>query len=242
MPGHVGPLRLTLSSFPPPPAGSGHAATAVCAGCLHCSNAREHTNMCVWAVCVLLVLSVPSNFTVAISVCLLSFLACVCVQHVEKEKSGNTSDTSVGSRAEHPCGERDTRESGRNSAKHHRLHTSPHAQTHTHKSQCCQFARGRIRPSTQKTRASPAFTHNGRGKETHRHHLQFGLVANGIRPRPRSQHKTLTVPVIAQRATRRSGSASIHDVATKFPAITPTTGFGARLKEVTGGASRQQQK
>ncbi|RNC53813.1 exo-alpha-sialidase [Trypanosoma cruzi] len=38
MPGHVGPLRLTLSSFPPPSAGSGHAATVVCAGCLHSSN------------------------------------------------------------------------------------------------------------------------------------------------------------------------------------------------------------
>ncbi|RNC52910.1 exo-alpha-sialidase [Trypanosoma cruzi] len=38
VPGHVGPLRLTLSSFPPPSAGSGHAATVVCAGCLHSSN------------------------------------------------------------------------------------------------------------------------------------------------------------------------------------------------------------
>ncbi|ESS61414.1 hypothetical protein TCDM_11008 [Trypanosoma cruzi Dm28c] len=37
-PGHVGPLPLTLSSFPPPSAGSGHAATVVCAGCHHCSN------------------------------------------------------------------------------------------------------------------------------------------------------------------------------------------------------------
>ncbi|RNC41028.1 hypothetical protein TcCL_NonESM09433 [Trypanosoma cruzi] len=34
-PGHVGPLPLTLSSFPPPSTGSGHAATVVCAECLH---------------------------------------------------------------------------------------------------------------------------------------------------------------------------------------------------------------
>ncbi|RNC52049.1 exo-alpha-sialidase [Trypanosoma cruzi] len=36
--------------------------------------------MCVWAVCVLLVLSEPSNFTVAISACFPS----VCVQQVEE--------------------------------------------------------------------------------------------------------------------------------------------------------------
>ncbi|EKF27165.1 hypothetical protein MOQ_009118, partial [Trypanosoma cruzi marinkellei] len=56
--------------------------------------------MCVWAVCVLLVLSEPSNFTVAFSACLLYFLACVRSISVEDSNSGNTSDTSVESRAE----------------------------------------------------------------------------------------------------------------------------------------------
>ncbi|EKF38033.1 hypothetical protein MOQ_001763, partial [Trypanosoma cruzi marinkellei] len=34
--------------------------------------------MCVWAVCGLLVLSVPSKLAVVCSACLLYFLACVC--------------------------------------------------------------------------------------------------------------------------------------------------------------------
>ncbi|ESS60541.1 hypothetical protein TCDM_11926 [Trypanosoma cruzi Dm28c] len=62
--------------------------------------ARESIQICV---CVLLVLSEPSNFTVAIRVWLLAFLACLCSRNGEySSNSGNTSDTSVRSRAEHP--------------------------------------------------------------------------------------------------------------------------------------------
>ncbi|EKF98361.1 hypothetical protein TCSYLVIO_010740, partial [Trypanosoma cruzi] len=77
---------------------------------------RESIQICVCAVCVLfLVLSEPSNFTVAIRVWLLSFLACLCSRSGEGSNSGNTSDTLLGSRAEHPRKVQDTRQSGRNS-------------------------------------------------------------------------------------------------------------------------------
>ncbi|RNC36515.1 exo-alpha-sialidase [Trypanosoma cruzi] len=57
----------------------------------------------------------------------------------------------------------------------------------------------------------------------------------------RSQYKTHTEQAITQRATRRSDSLSIHEAAIKFPEISPTMGFGARLKAVIGGASRLQE-
>ncbi|KAF5215792.1 hypothetical protein ECC02_011490 [Trypanosoma cruzi] len=77
--------------------------------------------MCVWVMCVLfLVLSEPSNFTVAIRVWLLSFLACLRSRSGEENNSGSTSERSVRIRAEQPRSEWGTRQSGRNGTENHR--------------------------------------------------------------------------------------------------------------------------
>ncbi|RNF07598.1 hypothetical protein TcG_10377 [Trypanosoma cruzi] len=68
------------------------------------------------------------------------------------------------------------------------------------------------------------------------------VQSHGQRDTATAPHTKHTKQAITQRATRGSNSASIHDVATKFPAISPKMGFGARLKAVIGGASRLQEE
>ncbi|ESS61082.1 hypothetical protein TCDM_11344 [Trypanosoma cruzi Dm28c] len=106
--------------------------------------------MCVWAVCVLLVLSVPSNFTVAISVWLLVFLACLCSTSGEySSNSGNTSERSARSRAEHPRKKQEKIRKGRHGGPSH-TEKSSNTASHGGPSLCAgQPSRGATRHTQQ---------------------------------------------------------------------------------------------
>ncbi|EKF26329.1 hypothetical protein MOQ_009982 [Trypanosoma cruzi marinkellei] len=79
--------------------------------------------ICVWAVCVLLVLPEPSNFTVAITVCLSSFLACMCLCVCKKWEESQRADKT--SRQEKQCAP--------SAAAAGHAHTSPHSHTEARK-------------------------------------------------------------------------------------------------------------
>ncbi|ESS55625.1 hypothetical protein TCDM_12890 [Trypanosoma cruzi Dm28c] len=85
---------------------------------------RESIQICVCGqcVCVLLVLSEPYNFTVAISACLLSFLACLCARNggVQQQQQYTRKVSGEQSRAEHLCRERKKRQSVRDGTENHR--------------------------------------------------------------------------------------------------------------------------
>ncbi|ESS55206.1 hypothetical protein TCDM_13338 [Trypanosoma cruzi Dm28c] len=61
-------------------------------------------------------------------------------------------------------------------------------------------------------------------------------------PKARGHHTTHTERAPTITATRASGTSSIHDAATKLPAIPPSMGHGAQLNAVTRGASHPQER
>ncbi|RNF14019.1 hypothetical protein TcG_07985 [Trypanosoma cruzi] len=89
----------------------------------------------------------------------------------------------------------------------------------------------KLRDGLHTTNARTASSHPPMGEEK-RH---IATVSSSV-PRTTgyghspAANTTHTEQAFTQRATRGSGSSSIHDVATKFPAVTPTLGFGAQLK------------
>ncbi|KAF5214436.1 hypothetical protein ECC02_012963 [Trypanosoma cruzi] len=71
---------------------------------------------------------------------------------------------------------------------------------------------------------------------------QLISTAPGKWPKPRGHHTTHTEQAPTTPATRSSGPSSIHDAATKFPAIPPSVGHGAQLNAATRGASHPQER
>ncbi|ESS62098.1 hypothetical protein TCDM_10264 [Trypanosoma cruzi Dm28c] len=118
---------------------------------------------------------------------------------------------------------------------------TPHQPSQTlTSSRCRQSAGERIRSSTQQTHTLPAVICQWTRRSDTPPSPPVQSHGQRDTATARSQHTTHSERAISQRATRGSDSASIHDVATKFPAIPSLIEFGARLKSVIGGASRRR--
>ncbi|KAF5214806.1 hypothetical protein ECC02_012564 [Trypanosoma cruzi] len=96
--------------------------------------------------------------------------------------------------------------------------------------------------STQERHTTPAATHHAGGEDIHHHLLPAHSHSQREMAKTRGQHTTHTERAPTTPATRASGPSSIHDAATKFPAIPPSMGHGAQLNAVTRGAPHPQER
>ncbi|KAF5219256.1 hypothetical protein ECC02_007765 [Trypanosoma cruzi] len=96
--------------------------------------------------------------------------------------------------------------------------------------------------STQGRHTTPAATHHAGGEDIHHHILPAHSHSQREMAKTHGHHTTHTERAPTTPATRASGPSSIHDAATKFPAIPPSMGHGAQLNAVTRGAPHPQKK
>ncbi|KAF5221566.1 hypothetical protein ECC02_005455 [Trypanosoma cruzi] len=96
--------------------------------------------------------------------------------------------------------------------------------------------------STQESHTTPAATHHAGGEDIHHHLLPAHSHSQREMAKTHGHHTTHTEQAPTTPATRASGLSSIHDAATKLPAIPPSMGHGAKLNAVTRGAPHPQER